>query len=139
MIVLDTNVVSEVMKPKPDPAVISWLDAQETTDVFVCAVTVAEISFGLEILPEGRRRDDLRRRFEGFVTGGFADRVLPLDQAAARLYGTIMAHRKTLGRPMALCDGQIAASARLHGMTLATRNVRDFVHCGLEVVDPFGG
>jgi len=137
MILLDTHVVSAVMARSPDAAVVAWLDRQDTLTLFVSAVTIAEIQYGLEILPEGRRRWSLEDHFARFMAEGFSGRVLPLDAEAARLYGGIMATRRTAGRPLSSLDGQIAAIARTHHLAVATRNVRDFELCGLEVVDPF--
>ncbi len=138
MILLDTNIVSEVMKPAPADRVLRWLDDQETEDLYLSTITVAEISFGIRILPDGRRRNTLTGRFEDFVARGFNQRILPFDTAAAYLFGDIMGHRREMGRPMSFPDGQIAAIARTHHFALATRNVDDFDHCGVEVLNPFG-
>lgn len=137
MILLDTNVVSAVMARSPDTVVVEWLDRQDTLTLFVSAVTIAEIHYGLEILPEGRRRRSLEDRFGRFVAEGFSGRVVAFEERAAHLYGEIMAARRGAGRPMSILDGQIAAIARAHRLAVATRNVRDFELCGLEVVDPF--
>ena len=137
MILLDTNVVSAVMAFSPDAAVVAWLDRQDTLTLFASAVTIAEIQYGLRILPEGRRRRSLEDRFARFVAEGFSGRVLPFDAQAAQIYGEIMAARRGAGRPMSILDGQIAAMARAHRLSVATRNVRDFELCGLEVVNPF--
>lgn len=137
MILLDTNVVSAVMARSPDAAVVAWMDRQDTLTLFVSAVTVAEIQYGLRILPEGRRRRSLEDRFARFVAEGFSGRVLPFNEQAARLYGEMMASRRGAGRPMSVLDGQIAAIARAHRLAVATRDARDFEHCGLEVIDPF--
>jgi hypothetical protein len=137
MTLLDTNVVSAAMARSPDAAVVAWLDRQDTLTLFVSAVTVAEIQYGLQILPEGRRRRSLEDRFARFVAEGFSGRVLPFDADAAQRYGEIMAARRGAGRPMSILDGQIAAIARARRLAVATRNVRDFELCGLEVIDPF--
>lgn len=137
MIVLDTNVISEVMRRAPAPAVVDWLDLQATEDLQVTAVTVAEIAYGLRVLPNGARRRDLSQRFASFLARGFEGRVLAFDRPAADEYAEIMGHRKEIGRPMSILDGQIAAIARCHGMRLASRNVRDFDGCQIEVVNPF--
>ncbi|MFW6012493.1 MAG: type II toxin-antitoxin system VapC family toxin [bacterium] len=139
MILLDTNVVSAVMPPRPPRAVLGWLDIQPRGGLYLPSIAIAEIRYGLHILPDGRRRQDLEARFERFVARGFARRVLPFDEAAANLYGELMARRRSLGRPMSSLDGQIAAIARAHQLAVATRNVPDFEDCGLEVVDPFEG
>jgi len=137
MILLDTNVVSEVMKVAPSANVLRWLDDQSSSAVYVSAVTVGEIEYGLRILPDGRRRLHLKERFEQFVALAFAQRVLGYEEAAARLYGEIMGLRKELGRPMSVPDGQIAAIARSHGLSIATRNTRDFEECGVDLLNPF--
>lgn len=138
MILLDTNVVSAVMAPSPPEAVLRWLDERETVTLFLSSITLAEIGYGLHVLPDGRRRRDLEARFERFVAEGFEQRILSFDAEAAGHYGRIMGHRRSLGRPIGTLDGQIASIARAHGLAVATRNGRDFAECGVEVVDPFG-
>ncbi len=137
MILLDTNVVSEVMKPSPADGVLRWLDDQETEDLYLSTITIAEISFGIRILPDGRRRRTLNESFEEFVSRGFEQRILDFDTTAAYVFGDLMARRREAGRPMSFPDGQIAAIARRHHFSLATRNVRDFDLCGLETLNPF--
>ena len=137
MILLDTNVVSEVMKTQPAEAVVAWLNAQDSERLYVSAVTIGEITYGLRILPDGKRRSGLRERFERFVVLAFDQRVLVYDESAARVYGELMGDRKELGLPMSVPDGQIAAIARLNHLAVATRNVLDFEHCGIDVLNPF--
>jgi len=137
VILLDTNVVSTVMKPQPVRSVLEWLDGEETSKLYLSTISIAEIRYGLRILPEGKRRRDLENRFERFVGRGFEQRILSFDEGAARIYGELMGHRREIGRPMSILDGQIAAIARVHGFAVATGNVRDFEECGLEIVDPF--
>lgn len=137
MIVLDTNVVSEVMKPSPKQAVVDWLNSQETSRLYVSTITLAEIGYGLHVMPEGKRRRSLEDRFDNFVADGFDQRVVGFDMAAARLYGEVMGRRKELGRPMSILDGQIASIARAHHAAVATRNVSDFDECGLTLLNPF--
>ncbi len=137
MILLDTNVISEVMKVVPSANVLKWLNDQTSSAVHVSAVTVGEIEYGLRILPDGRRRLQLKEKFEQFIALAFAQRVLGYDEAEARLYGEIMGLRKELGRPMSVPDGQIAAIARSHGLSVATRNTRDFEECGVDLLNPF--
>lgn len=137
MILLDTNVVSAIMQPKPDPAVLEWLRHQVPTSLYLSSVTIAEILFGLRILPEGQRRQRLEDQFARFLARGFEQRILPFDEPAARMYAELMGRRRQRGRPMSLPDGQIAAIARTHHCAIATRNLRDFDECGLEVVNPF--
>ena len=138
MIVLDTNIVSEVMKTAPSSRVIGWLNSKATSDLFVTTITVGEIEFGLRSLPAGRRRRLLRNKFEQFTARGFEGRVLLFDETAARAYGDIMTSRRERGRPISVPDGQIAAIARVSGFIIATRNTADFEDCGVDLVNPFG-
>ncbi len=137
MILLDTNVVSEVMKTQPAEAVVSWLNAQDSERLHVSAITVGEIAYGLRILPDDKRRSGFRERFELFISLAFDQRVLSYDEPAARIYGELMGDRKELGLPMSVTDGQIAAIARRDHLSVATRNVLDFENCGVEVINPF--
>lgn len=137
MIILDTNIVSEVMKAEPNPAVLAWMNAQDGADLFLTVITIGEISFGLHGMTEGRRRQSLDSAFERIVESDFQDRVLPVTAESARRYGVLMAQRKALGRPLGVADGFIAAIAFVEGFALATRNVRDFDHCGVTVINPF--
>jgi predicted nucleic acid-binding protein len=137
MILLDTNIVSEVMRPSPADGVLRWLDDQETEDLYLSAITIAEISFGIRVLPDGRRRSTIAESFEEFVGRGFEQRVLDFDTTAAYLFGDLMASRREAGRPMSFPDGQIAAIARRHRCALATGNVKDFNLCGIELLNPF--
>jgi hypothetical protein len=136
MILLDTNVVSEGLRPRPDPNVGKWLDAQRPADLFLCIPVIAELHYGAELLSAGARRVHLElaiRRIEET----FADRTLPFDRAAAHEYGRIIAYRDTLGRATGTMDGLIAAIAKVHGATVATRDSRGFDDIGLDIVDPF--
>lgn len=138
MVLLDTNVLSEVMRPSPDRTALRWLDAQPTADVWISAVTVAEIRLGLALLPEGHRRQALTKRAEAMLREDFSEACLPFDAAAAAEYAVIVAHRTRTGRPISVEDAQIAAIALVAGLTLATRNTKDFL--GIErltVVNPW--
>ena len=126
MIVLDTNVVSELMCDNARPEVLAWLDDRPTRELFVTAVTEAEVRTGITFLPEGRRRWGLGEAAERAFGGLFAGRVLPFDSEAARAYAEIASARHAGGRTSSQADGQIAAIARSRGMAVATRNVRDF-------------
>jgi predicted nucleic acid-binding protein len=137
MILLDTNIVSAVMAPAPPVAVIDWLNEQETVTLYLSTVTVAEIGYGLWVLPEGKRRRSLERRFERFVAEGFEQRILDFDHRAARLYPEVMGRRRAMGRPLGILDGQIASIARAHSFAVATRNIADFEECGVERINPF--
>ena len=137
MVIIDTNVVSEMMRPEPNPQVVDWLSRQRAPSVHTSAVTVAEVSLGLMRLPEGKRRKDLEARFRRIIETGFGGRVLAFDEAAAVEYGRIMSARYAEGRPLSVLDGEIAAIAKAKGAAIATRNTRDFESCGLDLVDPF--
>ena len=137
MIVLDTNVVSELMRPSPNPAIESWIANRPATSLFFSAVGEAELRFGLAIMPAGRRRDAFASEIEAMLREDFADRILPFDSEAARAYAVIAASRRVAGRPIAEADCQIAAIARSRGMALATRNVRDFEDTGIHILDPW--
>ena len=137
MIVLDTNVVSEAMKPEPATVVMGWLRSQPMHLLLLSAVSVAEIRYGLSRLPEGRRRLELEERFHAFVTRGFSDRVLPFDQATAEIYGDLVAHRERAGKPIGAFDAMIAATARLAQAQVATRDVSGFDDCRVQLVNPW--
>jgi len=137
MILLDTNIVSEVMKASPADNVLAWLNEQDSGKLYVSAITIGEIVYGLRILPDGKRRLGLSEKFEQFIALAFDQRVLAYDELAARAYGELMGHRKVLGRPMSISDGQIAAIARSKHLVVATRNVSDFESCSVDVIDPF--
>lgn len=137
MIVLDTNVISEAIKPSPDAHVMAWLRGQSLAIMATTAVSLAEINYGLCRLPRGRRRDDLETRLRAFLARGFGDRILAFDAPAAGVYGEIVTARQSVGRPIDAFDAMIAAIARSRGATVATRNLADFDGCGLLVLDPW--
>jgi toxin FitB len=137
MILLDTNIISELMKTTPHPSVLAWINQQLNDTLFICSITVAEISYGLKVLPTGQRQKLLETRFEQFTTQAFYERILSFTTVTAQLYGEIMGYRKTLGRPLSILDGQIAAIALANNMAIATRNIKDFNDCGLELINPF--
>ena len=137
MIVLDTNVLSEISKADPDPAVDRWLLLQEPTEVFTTSITQAEMLAGIERLPAGRRKAGLLAGTEKMLAEQFAGRVLPFDQEAAVLFSKILVGRQKIGRPMSELDAMIAAIARSRGAPLATRNIRDFQNCGVRLIDPW--
>ena len=137
MILLDTNVISAVMMPAPPGPLLRWLNEQDSSSLFLSSITLAEIGYGLHMLPDGKHRRNLEDRFARLVALGFEQRILPFDEPAAAIYGEIMAQRKGLGRPLGALDGQIASIARSHHLAVATRNTRDFEECGLDLVNPF--
>lgn len=137
MIIIDTNVISELMRPTPDPAVLRWFDAQPARDLHLTAVTVAELLLGVARLDPGARRDGLAAAVGALVDEDFAERILPFDHVAAVEYASVVARRARLGRPVSMADAQIAAIARAHGAGVVTRNVSDFQETGVSVIDPF--
>ena len=137
MIVLDTNVVSELMRPAPDPGVAAWVADRDAATLFLSAVSEAELRYGIAIMAAGRRRDALASAIEAMLREDFADRVLPFDSAAARAYATIAADRRAAGRPATQADAQIAATARSRTMAVATRNIYDFEDMGIDLIDPW--
>ena len=137
MIILDTNIISELMKSSPNSNVANWVDAQKSSDLFLSVITVAEVSYGLNALPNGKRRKSLETAFHAMLNEAFEHRVVEFDESAALQYGDLMAHRKSSGRPMSICDGQIAAIALKHHAAVATRNIQDFQDCGFELINPF--
>jgi predicted nucleic acid-binding protein len=136
MILLDTNVVYEAMKPEPAPAVRAWLDAQAAETVYLSSVTVAELVFGIGALPQGRRRDRLTAVLDG-VLDLFADRILPFDTRAARRYADLAVRARNAGKGFPTPDGYIAAIAAAHDFAVASRDPSDFTAAGLTVIDPF--
>ncbi len=139
MILIDTNVVSEIMAFSPDNVVLEWFNRHDTTLLYLSTITIAEIGYGLRILPDGKRRQLLAERFKSFVTKGFEQRVLSFDERSAYQYAEIMGYRKEIGRPLSLADGQIASIARTNDLAVATRNIRDFEECGIKIINPFEG
>lgn len=137
MIVLDTNVLSELMRRRPAARVVSWVDEQDASALAITAVTVAELLYGIARLAEGARKTELAAAVDALVHEDFAGRVLPFDAAAAVHYADLVAERERQGRPVSTADGQIAAICRCHGAHLATRNVRDFDATGITVHDPW--
>ena len=136
-VLLDTNVVSELIRKEPDPAVEAWVSGRPLEDLFFSAVGEAELRYGAAILPTGRRREALVTDIERMLHDAFEDRVLPFDSTAARAYADIAAVRRAAGLPVPPADCQIAAIARSRDMAVATRNVRDFQKMGIAVVDPW--
>lgn len=137
MIILDTNVLSEFVRPDPAPAVLAWLDAEDRHLVGTTAVTVAEQLAGVARLPAGRRRDQLTEEVLRVLESAIGDQILPFDVAAARHYAQVMAARYAAGQPISVPDAQIAAICRQHAATLATRNVKDFEGTGVELINPW--
>ena len=137
MIILDTNVLSEFMRPKPSPQVVAWAAKYPATGFFTTAITEAEIFLGIELLSKGKRREGLLAAAEAMFAQDFAGRVLGFESEAARVYSRIAAQCRSLGKPISHADAQIAAIVRVRGAKLATRNITDFANCSLEMVDPW--
>ncbi len=139
MIVLDTNVISELMRKEPYPPVVRWVDSQIGGELFTTAVTLAELLHGIARLPVSHRRATLSRAFHDMVASEFAGRVLAFDDVAAEHYADIVVTREQRGRPISMADAQIAAICRSHGAVLATRNTADFVDLDVDLGDPWRG
>lgn len=137
MIVLDTNVISELARQVPDPGVLSWLDSLEVSDVVTTAITAAELRYGVARLPGGHRKRELTVVIRGILTEDFHGRVLPFDERASVRYADIVTGRERIGRPIGIADAQIAAICRDSGATLATRDAADFEETGIELINPW--
>ena len=137
MMVWDTNVVSELMRPEPLEQIVVWTDRQPVDEVFITAITLAELLYGIGRLPMGRRRKELSEVFDGMLTEDFEHRVLAFDRVAAAHYADFVVERERIGRPISIADAQIAAICRSHGATVATRNVDDFADVGVDIVNPW--
>jgi len=137
VILIDTNVISELMRPDPAPAVLSWFAEHDASALYLSAVGEGELRRGAAILPAGRRRRHLLDAIDAMVAEDFVGRVVPFESAAAVAFAEVFAARQRAGRPISFPDCQIAATARAHGAALATRNVTDFEGCGITVIDPW--
>ncbi|MES1991650.1 MAG: type II toxin-antitoxin system VapC family toxin [Pseudomonadota bacterium] len=137
MIVLDTNVVSELMKNQPDVRVDTWIKRQFREDVFLASITLAEVFYGTECMDASKRKAPLESKVKMLIAVEFSGQILPFDEAAARQYAVIAAGRKRMGRPISEFNAQIAAIAAAHGASVATRNIADFEHCGIVVINPW--
>jgi predicted nucleic acid-binding protein len=137
MIILDTNVLSEVMKPSPAAEVLAWLATQRAASVYTTSITQAEILHGLMLLPPGRRRRGLEEAATSMFAEDFGGRIIGFGTEAAAPYALIASRRRRAGRPISHFDAQIAAIALSSGAAIATRNVTDFEGCGVTLVDPW--
>ena len=137
MILIDTNVISELWKAEPNPDVLAWMDEQAVETLYLSAVTVAELRFGVAAMPEGKRRSIYQERLEKEVLPAFTGRVLPFDLAASRAYADLMASAKESGKAIGKADGYIAASASAYGLMVATRDISPFEAAGLKFVNPW--
>src|SRR5262245_21929959 len=136
MIILDTNVASEVMKAQPDGRVTAWLASQPADKLYLASPVAAELRRGALLAPDGRRREALLVGYN-LIIAAFADRMLPFDLPAAEAFAEIYAHRRSIGRPIEGFDGLIAAVAQARGASVATRNVSDFEGCGVALINPW--
>lgn len=137
MILLDTNVLSELMRAKPDPQVLAWVDAQPASELVICSITVAEILYGIARMPDGKRKQGLLDLASAMFDEDFAGNILPFDADAAVHYAELAAESEVRGRAVEMADVQIAAIGRLHDAVIATRNIRHFEPLGVELVDPW--
>jgi predicted nucleic acid-binding protein len=139
MTILDTNVLSELMRPKPSARVVAWVAKQPARELCTTAIAEAEIFYGIQLLSKGKRQEGLLAAAEAMFDEDFAGRVFGFEGDAARVFARIAARRRTLGRPISHADAQIASIARVRQAKLATRNLADFEECGVEIVDPWNG
>ena len=137
MNLLDTNILSEVMRPAPEPAVEQWLAAQPDASVFISAITEAELRYGAALLPSGKHRATLTAEIEGMLKEDFRGRILLFDSSAAQAFEILASERRQAAKPISQADAQIAAIARSRGAPLATRNAEDFDGYGIEVINPW--
>jgi predicted nucleic acid-binding protein len=137
MIILDTNVISEAMSPSPNANVSRWIFGQPASLLFTTTISLAEILYGIELLPDGKRRSALLLAVGRVFPKLFAGRILTFDEATARAFAPIAAHRRSRGRPITLFDAQIAATAKANEAALATRNTSDFEGCGVRLINPW--
>jgi predicted nucleic acid-binding protein len=137
VIVLDTNVLSEVLRANPEPSVVDWVANRPRASLFTSTITRGEILYGIRLLPDGKRRRGLWQAAQAIFSDDFAGQVLSFDSDAADMYGEIAAARRIAGKPISQFDAMIAAMARSRGAALATRNVKDFEGCGIEILNPW--
>lgn len=137
MILVDTNILSELMRPNPNHSVVIWLNEQDSADLYCSTITLAEIQFGLNLMPNGKRHKSLSAAFQTFKENIFGSRILSFNQAAATSYANIRAERQQIGQPIASLDAQIAAIAQVNNCAIATRNTKDFTHINIALINPF--
>lgn len=137
MIILDTNVISEVLKPQAEPRVLAWMGSHNAGTLFTTAITEAEVRYGVARLPDGQRKVALYKVIDDVFAIDFKDRILSFDRHCAVKFAQIASHRERLGRPISQFDAQIAAIATTHNFAIATRNITDFDACGIEIINPW--
>lgn len=137
MIIVDTNVISELMRPLPEKRIIDWMDSQQSSQLAITSITKAEILYGIGILPEGKRKKQLATAAAGMFKSDFKGRIFPFDTQSAEHFAEIVMNREKLGRQISLADGQIAAICSAGKHTLATRNIKDFEDTGIALINPW--
>lgn len=137
MIIVDTNVVSEPMRPQAEPAVQNWLDQQSAETLYLTSISLAELLLGIALLPKGKRKRGLDKALKELLEGLFGSRVLPFDQDAAVAYPALVHNARTQGYTLSVADAQIAAIASVHGFTVATRDVAPFLAAGIQTLNPW--
>ncbi|MBL4612107.1 MAG: type II toxin-antitoxin system VapC family toxin [Emcibacter sp.] len=137
MIILDTNVISELMKENPDAVVLAWISKQKQANLAITAIAIVEIQRGILRLPEEKRRQKLGTNFLSFIDNAFSGRILPFDEHAAHIYGEISSEREKAGFNTDAVDLMIAAIVKYHNASIATRNTKDFKDCGIKLVNPW--
>jgi toxin FitB len=137
VIILDTNVISELTRPVPEPGIISWLDSLPAEEIAITAITAAELRYGVRRLPDGRRKKELSVAIDALITADFRGRVEPFGLVAADHYAAVVVARESIGRAISTADAQIAAICRSLGAMLATRNISDFTDTGISLLNPW--
>lgn len=137
MIVLDTNVISEPLKPKGNPVVQAWLDRQAAETLYLTATSLSELLVGVAVLPDSKRKTGLDAALSELLTNLFGPRILAFDQRAAMAYASLVGRARSAGRHMSVADGQIAAIASVHGFTVATRDTAPFAAAGVPIINPW--
>jgi toxin FitB len=139
MIIVDTNVISEAVKPGRNPVVVNWLDAQIIETLYFTATSLSELRLGIETLPAGKRKEALRVDVNELVANFFGSRILPFDREAALAYGVLVAAARAGGRAVSVTDGQIGAIASMRGFIVATRDTAPFIAVGVPTINPWDG
>jgi predicted nucleic acid-binding protein len=137
VIILDTNTLSEALKPSPSEIVLRWLASQEPSAVFITTITQAEVLYGIGLLPAGKRKLRLTAIIQKLFAEDFQGQILPFDEDSARAFAKIVIGREAAGRPISQFDAMIAAIAHSRGAAVATRNTSDFEHCGIRIINPW--
>ena len=137
MIILDTNVISEMMRPNPHYKVITWLDEKDNNELYLSAIVLVELFSGVARMPDGKRQGELKLKLAEAIQTRFDEQILPFDALSAMQYAQLMGRNQRQGKLMSVPDTQIAAICLQYGAPLATRNIKDFLHCGIELIDPW--